>query len=573
MSKYDETIENTKIEEYKQRAIKELINVSNFRDWHPSHFLDTAEMTYSVALGYNWLYDYLSNEEKETIENAIIQNGLIPGIMKKYVKQFEEKENNWNPICNSSLAIGAIALLNKNQEIELNTNDIQYLFQQNYLNINKEDIVNNKYNVTLNKLCNSIINRTIDKIPLVYTEMQNGGYDEGTLYWEYGNSYLVNFLSTCNLTFNNTFRLVNDDILKNTILYPVYLTGKSSVNLTECKLYNYGDADEKIVNTSAATWLANIYYKDQELSQIINWYQENYFENQNIYQLLWQNFDYTLNNVEQDKKTEILKKISDKQYIGTEIAVLQKDILDKDGFYVAVKSGKNANTNHSDLDIGSFILDAKGTRWIEDEGREYYNVNKYWDKKYNRWTYYKKRAESHSTIILENNNDSDQKIGAECKITQFWSKDSQSGVEMDISDAYNFELDGNNKIVRRIVLDKTNNKVEIQDNIELQKEHTIYSMFNISENTEITIQDEGKIAQLKQNVLQKDGSYKEKTLKLIIKNSDYEWTTISKSPIKEELRNITKNADFKYNIAKEQEKKLCIKIKNAKKLNIIVEIQ
>lgn len=144
---------------------------------------------------------------------------------------------------------------------------------------------------------------------------------------------------------------------------------------------------------------------------------------------------------------------------------------------------------------------------------------------------------------------------------------------MDISDAYNFKSDDNNKIVRKIIFDKINDKVEIQDNIELQEENTIYSMFNISANTEIKIQNEGKIAELRQNVLQKDGSYKEEILKLKIKDSDYEWTIINKAPIKEELRDITKNADLKYNLSKEQEKKLCIKMKNKKTVNIIVEIQ
>lgn len=417
---YNKDSEKTK--KYLKRAIDELVNVSNFEDWHPTHFLDTAEMTYSVALGYNWLYDYLSNEEREKIENAIVQKGLIPGIMKKYANQFEEKNNNWNPICNGSLAIGAIALLNIDQNINLSENDVDYKFQKNYLNVDSKTVYNNQYTVSINNLCNAIIKRSIDKIPLVYEEMQNGGYDEGTLYWEYGNSYLVNFLSTANLTFKDTFNLVDDEIFKNTILYPVYLTGKSSNNLPKCKLYNYGDADEKIVNTSASTWLSNVYYNDKELSKIINWYQENYFENQNIYQLLWQNYDYSLNN----GNDEILAKINDKYYKGTEIAILQENILDKDGFYIATKSGQNANTNHSDLDIGSFILDAKGTRWIEDEGREDYNVYGYWDKKYTRWTYYKKRAESHSTIVLKNNYNPDQKIGVKCNITNFWSGDEQS---------------------------------------------------------------------------------------------------------------------------------------------------
>ena len=530
-------------------------------------------MTYSVALGYNWLYKYLSKEEKEKIENAIINNGLIPGINGKYSTQFLKKSNNWNPICNGSLAIGAIAILNLDKKIELSEKNTEYKFQSKYLEIESDKIENNQYTISINKLCKAIIKRTIDEIPTVYKEMEDGAYEEGTLYWEYGNSYLINFLSTAQLTFNNTFGLVKDEYLKNTILYPIYLTGKSSNKLEECKLYNYGDADEKIINTSASTWLANIYYKDEKLSKIVNWYQKQYFEYQNIYQLLWQNYDSEIENMQDLEET--LKNINDKQYKGSEIAILQNNILEKDGFYIAAKAGTIANTNHSDLDAGSLILDAKGTRWIEEQGREYYNVKGYWDKTYNRWTYYKKRAESHSTIVLERDNNKeieDQKVGSINKITDFSSTQNQSSVMLDLSEAYNFEQDSKNKITRKIELDKTENKVKIEDNINLDNETNIYSMFNIAKNTKIELTNDNKKAILTQNVIQDDNTIKEEKLEMNILNSKYEWSILNKKPLNNDFINESINSNFKYNLELENEQKLCILIKNGKNEKMDIEI-
>jgi len=42
--------------EYVERAWMELEAASQFKDWNPSHFLDTAEMTHAFAIGYDWLW-------------------------------------------------------------------------------------------------------------------------------------------------------------------------------------------------------------------------------------------------------------------------------------------------------------------------------------------------------------------------------------------------------------------------------------------------------------------------------------------------------------------------------------
>ena len=40
----------TRYPKYLERAEKELLKVSNFTDWNPSHFLDVAEMTMAVSI-------------------------------------------------------------------------------------------------------------------------------------------------------------------------------------------------------------------------------------------------------------------------------------------------------------------------------------------------------------------------------------------------------------------------------------------------------------------------------------------------------------------------------------------
>mgnify|MGYP001617353486 FL=1 len=47
-------------EKYFNRAEKELLAISKFSDWNPSHFLDVAEMTMAVSIGYDWLFPKLS---------------------------------------------------------------------------------------------------------------------------------------------------------------------------------------------------------------------------------------------------------------------------------------------------------------------------------------------------------------------------------------------------------------------------------------------------------------------------------------------------------------------------------
>ena len=52
-------------QKYFDRCEKEMLAISTFTDWNPSHFLDVAEMTMAVAIGYDWLFSNLSPESKK----------------------------------------------------------------------------------------------------------------------------------------------------------------------------------------------------------------------------------------------------------------------------------------------------------------------------------------------------------------------------------------------------------------------------------------------------------------------------------------------------------------------------
>ena len=41
---------------FADRAVAEMLNVCAFKDWNPSHYLDTAQMSFGVGLVYDWLY-------------------------------------------------------------------------------------------------------------------------------------------------------------------------------------------------------------------------------------------------------------------------------------------------------------------------------------------------------------------------------------------------------------------------------------------------------------------------------------------------------------------------------------
>ena len=50
---------------YASRAETEMLAMAAFSDWNPSHFLDVAEMTLALAIGYDWLVQLAATRFKD----------------------------------------------------------------------------------------------------------------------------------------------------------------------------------------------------------------------------------------------------------------------------------------------------------------------------------------------------------------------------------------------------------------------------------------------------------------------------------------------------------------------------
>ena len=61
----------TNDQKYFIRAENEMLVIAGFSDWNPPHFLDVAEMTMAMSIGYDWLYDQLSQTSKDSILSVV----------------------------------------------------------------------------------------------------------------------------------------------------------------------------------------------------------------------------------------------------------------------------------------------------------------------------------------------------------------------------------------------------------------------------------------------------------------------------------------------------------------------
>ena len=56
-----------------QRINDEVVAVSNFKNWNPSHFLDVAEMSMAVAFALDWTAGALPKSTQELAKKALIE--------------------------------------------------------------------------------------------------------------------------------------------------------------------------------------------------------------------------------------------------------------------------------------------------------------------------------------------------------------------------------------------------------------------------------------------------------------------------------------------------------------------
>ena len=188
-------------ETYAERAVQEMLAVCRFPDWNPPHFLDVGEMVMAVAIGYDWLYDKITPEERRFISQAIDEKGFQPAENEDQA-WFYNADNNWNQVCCGGLLYGALATYEDRPERS-----------------------------------SELIDLYVKSVPFALAcYAPDGGYPEGFHYWGYGTSFQVMMIAALESALGTDMGLNASPGFLETSAFVRFMTAPSGIS------YNFSDA-------------------------------------------------------------------------------------------------------------------------------------------------------------------------------------------------------------------------------------------------------------------------------------------------------------------------------------------
>ena len=350
-------------QQYLEKAEAEMLAAAHFSDWNPSHFLDVAEMTMGMAIGYDWLFNDLNDESKEIIKEAIVKKGIEPSFNSDY-NWFLSATHNWNQVCNAGMVYGALAVMEDYPE-----------------------------------LADQVINRAMESIHLPMEDYEpDGAYPEGYGYWNYGTSF--------NVLLTSVLDKINPDLFDYS-KHPGYLkTGaflRSMVAPTGAS-YNWGDAGGGGSLSPAMFWFAQ---KNNDPSLL--WIEKQYLNRDDYTRFTRDRILPAIMIWGKDVSMNEIKEPEELQYVGQgkmPLMMARTSWSDPNAIYLGFKAG-SPSVNHGHMDIGSFIMEADGVRWAIDMGSQDYESLESRgmsifgsDQDAERWTVLRLNSYLHNTLTV-----------------------------------------------------------------------------------------------------------------------------------------------------------------------------
>jgi Heparinase II/III-like protein len=347
-----------------QRARGDLLAVSAFTDWNPSHFLDVAEMSFAVAVGYDWLYPALSAGDRATIRSALVGKALAfapaaysPDGPRDKRLFFATARMNWNQVCNGGLLAAALAVADDEPA-----------------------------------LARLVVEGVRRSLPLAMDAYRpDGAYPEGPSYWSYGTSYNVVILALLEGTLGTDFGLGSAPAFDRTAFYRTVVEGPTGL------AFNYADGGSRIEDSPAYAWLA-LRYSDaaalERSRQLLRAEIDGrHYDRLLALQVAW----FPGRPAGSASPAHALEGLPLSVHFrgGADIALFRGAWNDPHALFLGFKAGNNA-TNHSHLDLGSFVLESDGVRWAVDLGPDDYDLPGYFGDR--RWSYFRLTNRSHNTV-------------------------------------------------------------------------------------------------------------------------------------------------------------------------------
>lgn len=387
---------------YLDRLEQELIAVSSFGDWNPSHFLDVAEMSFAVAIALDWSKEVLSPTTKNLVEQALITKGLKPAIAASNYNWWIDAHHNWNLVCHGGMAIAALSVYEKEPE-----------------------------------MASYILRRAVEKIPLGLTPYAPDGiYPEGPSYWFYATQYLTATIAAFETSLNTDFGFTKASGFLESVQVSTITAGATD------RYYNFFDGSQNgyhaLSHFGLLAWFAQrkaisfdeVAYEAQLKTAAIDEDAKNRFMAFNLIYVA---------QVNEQQLGKVKRPIAWSGQGTSPIVVFRTDETEK-SLFLAAKGGRAAD-NHGNMDVGSFIFELDGVRWSIDPGNQSYNDleklmgGELWNNTQNsrRWTLLTKNNYGHSTLTV---NGQPHLVDARSTLVSSSLNDKQASVIFDLAPAF-----------------------------------------------------------------------------------------------------------------------------------------
>lgn len=355
---------------YADAAIAVAKTAAAFKDWLPSHFLGTAEMTFAVSIGYDWLYDELSAADRAALEEAILRKGLTTGGKTLHTGWWVKTDNNWCQVCNGGMLAGAVAVADRAPDV-----------------------------------AQAVIDRAIDGLPVAMSVFApDGGFPEGFGYWSYAMCYNTIAISILEKFLGTDRGLCAMPGLAAEADFRDLCTGPTGL------IFNYADVKTTRRGIDQSQWwIAKRFNRPDSLVA---------FEAADLRERLerpdpdgnalgiFSPF-LLLNLIEPEPDLRPGAPLCRVLDGPNPIVSMRTAWNDPEAWYLGAKGG-STGVNHSHMDIGTFVLDAMGVRWSYELGSESYariensriGSAGLWNRRQDspRWSLFRYAAEGHSTF-------------------------------------------------------------------------------------------------------------------------------------------------------------------------------
>ncbi|MFK7693226.1 Ig-like domain-containing protein [Paenibacillus sp. HJGM_3] len=432
---------------YAQRTIQELEALAGYADWGDryNNILAMAELATPVALAYDWVYDAMTEAQRTLVADAIRVKVLnVANDWYRGVFTHNGEFNNINLVDNGNFGLAALAIADENPAAEAAA-------KQTLAGMYK-------------KLQLALRHYTPD-----------GAWPEGPAYWHYGGQYLSYMIAAMNRVLGTDYGLSALDGFEESGAFPLHLLGEGGY-------FDFFDGGISMAQPESM-WFADFFGKPE-----FAWHLGDLYRRKGVFHPLYLvlykpgMFDV--------KPTEL-----DQFYSAIESGSMRSAWDDPNALFASMKGVNETLKSHFDLDAGTFVFDALGTRWAMDSGNESYSLPGYWDYTNQRWTYYRKTTEGHNTIVInpaENPVVQQDPWGTALRIREE-SKPRGAFSVLDMTDVYKRDAVS---MKRGMMLTADRTQLIVQDEMKLKTPSELYWFMHTK--ASIDIIENGRAAILKQ---------------------------------------------------------------------------